>query len=134
MKGNRRLLVVSLVVFLGLALFFAERVTMSRVGPRSPEVRMRQGALEYLRQVAAVVELFRDEQGRLPTEEEFCSPLMDECFRRCHLSSSEDPYTGGRIRYWLDNESARGYQLASSGPDGVPGTADDLHLDDAWPQ
>ncbi len=83
-------------------------------------------AKEHLRILGDAVELFRDKHGHLPSAEEFNSPLLYD-----HLKGGKedltDPY-GSRIRYCQDEMNIRGFNIASSGPDGVPDTKDDIYL------
>ena len=95
--------------------------------------QLRWYALLTLRRAGDAVERFREEHGRLPSADELYSPLVD-AYVVCGWANLEDPYTLGRFRYWEDDASTRGFCLASSGPDGVPETDDDILLDEAVEQ
>ncbi len=125
-------LVVALVLVLGVVLLVAGRrgASRSRREERSALMEPRLLALDALRTVAAVVEGFREEHGRLPSVAEFYSPEVYGLFEEGERGL-DDPCSGERLVYWLDNASDRGYSAAFPGFDGIPGTDDDVYLDEA---
>ena len=79
-----------------------------------------------------VVEQFRDDTGRLPTPAEGLDILLQQDNPRSagqHYLRLDpiDPW-GHRYRY-QPNSDGIGFTVSSDGPDGIPGTRDDIALD-----
>ena len=129
---KHRVVLVLLALVLIVVLLLLRCVTASRRRRHDNDTRMdpRMLALDSLRTVAAVVERFRDEHGRVPSVDEFYSPEVYRLFEEGERGL-EDPCSGKYLEYWLDEASDRGYSAAFPGFDGVLGTDDDVHLDEA---
>ncbi len=83
---------------------------------------------DAMERLALAVDAYRDENGSLPeiAPDDYLSDVLHPLFMPDLI---RDDAWGSTIRYETDNGS---YQLRSSGPDGVVGSADDIMVSPAF--
>lgn len=105
-------------------------VTVSLSG-RSQDAMMTRARSDISANLALALDLYEQDMGRYPTPDEGLEALVrdpgDELWKGPYLKGGlkPDPW-GNSYRYEIDAENPRLYVIASDGPDGKPGTDDDI--------
>jgi general secretion pathway protein G len=104
---------------------------VARLSGRTQEAKITRAQADVAGQLSLALDLFEQDTGRYPTEEEGLAALVDDP----GLESWKGPYLKGRLKpdpwgnpyiYRLDSEHPGMYVLSSAGPDGQSGNEDDI--------
>lgn len=81
-----------------------------------------------LAKIAEAVDTYKVLRGRYPTTEEGLGVLVKEGFLRANndKGSLTDPWGKEYVYLYPGQKNADGYDVKSNGPDGEPGTQDDI--------
>ena len=134
-KHNRRLasdgftLIEMLLVIVIIGILAGAIVT--GLSGRSQEARVTRAKSDLAGSLSLALDLFDQDIGRYPTTEEGLKALVENPnipdWKGPYLKTGlkSDPW-GHDYNYAFDPNQPRKYTLFSSGPDGQPGTADDI--------
>jgi general secretion pathway protein G len=123
-RGMTLIEIMVVIVILGM---IAAAVAVNVV-KRQQEAELKQAKTDVQNIASQGVDAFRVMKGRFPTTEEGIHTLIQEGFLKPNRSDGalKDPWDHEYVYLYPGQLHADGYDVKSNGPDGQPGTPDDI--------
>jgi general secretion pathway protein G len=124
---ERGMTLIEILVVLVILSLIATAVAVNVVG-RADQARVDRAKTDVQRIASEGVESFKVMRGRYPTTEEGLKLLIDEKFLKANSSEGKllDPWQHEYVYIYPGQTHPDGFDVKSYGPDGQPGTPDDI--------
>lgn len=124
---ERGMTLIEILVVLVILSLIATAVAVNVVG-RAEDARKSRATTDVQRIASDGVEAFKVMRGRYPTTEEGLKLLMDEKFLKPNTSEGKllDPWQHEYVYLYPGQVHPDAFDVKSYGPDGQPGTPDDI--------
>jgi general secretion pathway protein G len=124
---ERGMTLIEILVVLVILSLIATAVAVNVVG-RAEDARKERAKTDVQRIASDGVEAFKVMRGRYPTTEEGLKLLMDEKFLKANSTEGKllDPWQHEYVYIYPGQVHPDAFDVKSYGPDGQPGTPDDI--------
>jgi general secretion pathway protein G len=124
---ERGMTLIEILVVLVILSLIATAVAVNVVG-RAEDARKERAKTDVQRIASDGVEAYKVMRGRYPTTEEGLKLLLDEKFLKANSSEGKllDPWKNEYVYIYPGQVHPDAFDVKSYGPDGQPGTPDDI--------